>query len=237
MRGLSIKMSSYQSRHSHYTDKRSHDRSIFITGITITWKTVFLLKRGPTPLRRNRSVEGCVRCCNQPPVFTLITSTITAVSQAISCSDISSPLFTLATKGLGVDEIVFVLLNCTTQPISQPAKIRVCTGFRGRTVCRDAHVSSLGYYRLPFPIHDDVIKWNFSPRHWPFVRGIHRSPVDSPPNGQWRGALIFSMICAWANRWANNRDTGDLRRHRAHHDVTVMTGCICWYLCYKLSRN
>ena len=35
------------------------------------------------------------------------------------------------------------------------------------------------------------------PRYWPFVRGIHRWSV-------------------------NNLETGDLRRHRAHYDVTVM---------------
>ena len=70
--------------------------------------------------------------------------------------------------------------------------------------------------------HDDVIKWKHFPRYWPFVRGIHRSPVDSPHKGQWRGALIFSWICAWTNGWANNRDAGDLRRHRDHYDVTVM---------------
>ena len=40
--------------------------------------------------------------------------------------------------------------------------------------------------------------------------------------GQWRGALIFSLICAWTNRWANNRDAGDLSRHRAHYYVIVM---------------
>ena len=28
--------------------------------------------------------------------------------------------------------------------------------------------------------HDDVIKWRHLPRYWPFVRGIHRSPVNSP---------------------------------------------------------
>ena len=39
--------------------------------------------------------------------------------------------------------------------------------------------------------HDDVIKWKPFPRYWPFVRGIHRSPVSSPHKGQWRGALMF----------------------------------------------
>ena len=32
-----------------------------------------------------------------------------------------------------------------------------------------------------------------------------------------------SLICARTNCRANNRDAGDLRRHRAHYDVTLMT--------------
>ena len=68
----------------------------------------------------------------------------------------------------------------------------------------------------------DDIKWEHFPRYKPFVRGIHRSPVDSPYKGQWRGALMFSLICAWTNVWANNRDAGDLGRHCAHYDVIVM---------------
>ena len=28
-------------------------------------------------------------------------------------------------------------------------------------------------------MHDDVTKWKHFPRHWPFVRGIRRSPVNS----------------------------------------------------------
>ena len=43
--------------------------------------------------------------------------------------------------------------------------------------------------------HDDVIKWTHFPLYWPFVWGIHRSPVNFPHKGQWRGALIFSLIC------------------------------------------
>ena len=68
----------------------------------------------------------------------------------------------------------------------------------------------------------DVIKWKHFPRYWPFVQGIHRSPVNSPHKGQWRGALMFSLICAWLNSWVNNREAGDSRRHSAHYDVSVM---------------
>ena len=71
-------------------------------------------------------------------------------------------------------------------------------------------------------LHDDIIKWRHFPRYWPFVRRIHRGPVDSPHKGQWRGALMMYLICVSTNGWVNNRDAGDLRRHHAHYDVTVM---------------
>ena len=34
--------------------------------------------------------------------------------------------------------------------------------------------------------------------------------------------LVFSLICVWINGWVSNREAGDLRRYRAHYDVTVM---------------
>ena len=47
-------------------------------------------------------------------------------------------------------------------------------------------------------------------------------PVNSPHKGQWRGALMFSLINAWINDWVNNREAGDLRCQRGHYDVIVM---------------
>ena len=86
--------------------------------------------------------------------------------------------------------------------------------------------ASIGEWNLK---HDDVTKWNHFPRYWPGPmnsphkgRGIHRGPMNSPHKGQWREALMFSLICAWINGCINNRDAGELRRHRAHYDVTVM---------------
>ena len=76
--------------------------------------------------------------------------------------------------------------------------------------------------RVPASYHDDVIKWKYFPRNWAFVRGVHWSLVNSPHKGQWRGAWIFSLICAWINGWINSREDGDLRHHHAHYDVTVM---------------
>ena len=77
--------------------------------------------------------------------------------------------------------------------------------------------------------YDDVIKWMRFPRYWPFVWGIHRSPVNYPHKGQWRGALMLSLICEWINRWVYNREAGDLRRHRTHYGAIVMN-CL-WFIC------
>ena len=46
------------------------------------------------------------------------------------------------------------------------------------------------------------------------------SPVNSPHKGQWRGALMFSLILSIGR--IKNRDAVDLRRHRDHYDVTIM---------------
>ena len=59
----------------------------------------------------------------------------------------------------------------------------------------------------------------------PFVMGIHWLPVVSHHKGQWCGALMFALICAWINTWANYQEASDLRCHHAHYEVTVK-----WYL-------
>ena len=81
--------------------------------------------------------------------------------------------------------------------------------------------------------HDDVIKWKHFPRYWPFGRGIHRWPVNSPHKGQWRGALIFSLIYAWIKRlskqswgWWFEMPSRPLLRHCNIHLYTYyIQGC------------
>ena len=90
------------------------------------------------------------------------------------------------------------------------------------TLCEVDHAPvAFGFPSQEVSNHDDV-KWKHFPRYWPFVRVIHRSPVNSPHKGQWREALMFSLICAWLNGRVNNREAGDLRRHLAHYDAIVM---------------
>ena len=55
-----------------------------------------------------------------------------------------------------------------------------------------------------------------------FMRSIHQSPVNSPHKSQWRGSLMFSLICVRINGGIKNHEAGDLERHRAHYNVFVM---------------
>ena len=82
-------------------------------------------------------------------------------------------------------------------------KFDICYGLNSSEVdITEQHLwrqaTSQHWFRLSSS-HDDVIKLKHFPRYRPFVRGIHRSPVDSPYKGQWRRALIFSLICTWPN--------------------------------------
>ena len=72
---------------------------------------------------------------------------------------------------------------------------------------KNNHIGTLGHILHTYCYHDDAIKWKHFPRYWPFVWGIHHSPVNSPHKSQWRRAFMFS---------------GDLRRHHADYDVIVM---------------
>ena len=60
-------------------------------------------------------------------------------------------------------------------------------------------------------------------------------PVTSPHKGQWRGALMFTLICARINDWVNNREAGGLRRLLDHYDVSVMYAAGLFVTTYKCS--
>ena len=47
---------------------------------------------------------------------------------------------------------------------------------------------------------------------------------------QWKRTVMFSLICAWTNDWANKLDAGELKHHRAYYDVIVMID-MCYLCC------
>ena len=105
------------------------------------------------------------------------------------------------------ETLIFVISLCSGQILYPALVVKYAFPFPTTRVI-DIIDGSFWTRRSPV-FHDDVIKWKHFPRYWPFVRGIHRSPVNSPHKDQWRGALMFSLICVWINSWANNRVAGD----------------------------
>ena len=81
------------------------------------------------------------------------------------------------------------------------------------------------------------MKWKHFPRYWQFVPGefAAKRPVTQ--------SFECSLICVWINSWVNNREAGDLRRYRAHYDVTVLRllryvneHYISLMFCFKIKR-
>ena len=80
------------------------------------------------------------------------------------------------------------IVNC----VYEFAIVHICLRLRVNTLCKHIHLCEQH--------HVGAIKWKHFPRYWPFVRGIHRSSVNSPHKGQWRGTLMCSLICALNKR-------------------------------------
>ena len=151
------------------------------------------------------------------------------VITALGCRWLDKPLTKLPARNIYFiwyfcDNVILSFNIYSIEPDAKQQKYHCAFGHCGRGACRPVAIT--GVTILPHGLiikslkiiwrwHDDVINWKDFPRYWPFVRGIHRSTVNSPHNGQWRGALMFSFICVWINSWVNNCEAGDLRRHRA----------------------
>ena len=118
---------------------------------------------------------------------------------------------------LGEDEVKILATNRCGWPVNwnNEAEIILQT-----SAPLSSWMKTVAYFSIPSsPLHV-LYSWlchqmEGFPRYWPFVMGIHQSPMDSPPKGQWRGALTIYLICAWTNGWANNRDapSSSLWRH------------------------
>ena len=116
-------------------------------------------------------------------------------------------------------------VSYTTLSQFQTTQIHNTLAFNNTIVlCRLNHrrLTSVIQVGLPPKEHDDVIKWKHFPRYWPFVRGIQVTGEFPEHNGQWRGALTFSLIHTLGNGRVNNGEAGDLRRQRSHYGVTVI---------------
>ena len=93
-----------------------------------------------------------------------------------------------------------------------------------------------GLVRTKSSSHDDVIKMKYFPRYWPFVRGIHRSPANFLHKGQWRGALIISLILR-LNKQLSKQSWGwwfetlwrSSWRHRNEYSIRPLVQIMAWH--------
>ena len=125
--------------------------------------------------------------------------------------------------------------------------------FPKEKICILIHIHQSLFHRVQFTISQLWFKWWFDTEQvtshyqhqWSWWRhqmetfsallalcaGNSPVPVNSPHKGQWRRALMFSLIYAWIKDWVNNREAGDLRRHRGHYDVIVMWSNSIMHIC------
>ena len=113
--------------------------------------------------------------------------------------------------------VVGLSVNCDTLPVigwCYQCMIGRCKTFASNAIrlCLDCCSNMMtSCFRVTGPLYREFTG------HW----------WISPYKGQWREALMCSLICPWVHGWINNREAGDLRRHRAHYDVTVMNPTNC----------
>ena len=88
-------------------------------------------------------------------------------------------------------------------------------------------------HKLFYPHIWGWLPWHCSTPWWRYQMEIisallalcaGNSPVtdEFPSQSPVTRSLDIFFICAWINGWVNNREAGDLRRHHAHYDVTVL---------------
>ena len=141
---------------------------------------------------------------------------------------------------MGLDEFAYkkyfpklqILEFCQTNepairidPVSNLIRFSVCLLPFPDVIVKFLRIQEFAYFIKTYfhCLHNDVVKWKYFSVLLALVQEIHRSPVNSPCKGQWRGTMMFSLLCVRINGWVNNCEYGDLKRHQAHYDVIVMS--------------
>ena len=87
-------------------------------------------------------------------------------------------------------------------------------------------------------IHDDVIKYENFPHYWPFVRGIHWSPVNSHRPGTRSFGVFFDLLLnkrlskQSRRRWSETPSRSSWRNCKYQPDITLVNTII-----YLLGRD
>ena len=80
---------------------------------------------------------------------------------------------------------------------------------------------------LRFRVQGDVMTWKRLPRHWPFVRRIHRLPVDFPAQSATNAELWF---------FCKSGQTNEQKKNITFKCVTVYNGWYTYSCLFQVSR-
>ena len=96
-----------------------------------------------------------------------------------------------------------------------PTKTAMKWSNKDYMICLNYCTVSIYSLLLTFPWHsiNIIVWWRHQIETFSALLALcaRNSPVtgEFPHKGQWRVALMFSLICAWINGWVNNREAGD----------------------------
>ena len=118
------------------------------------------------------------------------------------------------THNISFHSTIFRLMNCFGTHQTKRASFALLLS---HTLCNERGFSSMmmSSNRNIFRVNDPLCG-EFTGHRW--------IPLTKASDAE----LVFSLIRAWTNGWVNNRGAGDLRRHRAHDDVIIMSWQISW---------
>ena len=209
------RMSNYIPIKLFIRGKVSRVRNITLPGILFTKKTQFYRRSNPhykpkTVWRPSRVYNGNPYT-NKRVYFSVSRPELYYSFKASSNGNISALL-------------EFILSYCVTivpkWPINdKPAngKISSMLVFIWRQMVWSHHICTVAVNDASFKINKKVPWWRHQMETFSALlalcAGNSSSPVNSPHKGQWRRALMFSLICTWINHWVNTREAGGLRRH------------------------
>ena len=78
------------------------------------------------------------------------------------------------------------------------------------------------------------MKWKHFPYYWPFLKEIHRWPVDSPHKDRWRRTLMISLTSAWTTeKTFETPKIFETPSHSLRRHCNVISACSSCLLRYK----
>ena len=129
--------------------------------------------------------------------------------------------------GKKIDDLI-PILSKITRPVAAIKSLRFALFKVILQISKSPILTRFELFRTVIPVRIHRWLWKDA-KNWSMMTSSNGNifRVTGPLCGEftghrWHRALMFSLICTCMNDWVNNCEAGDLRRHHAHYDVSVM---------------